>query len=84
MKAFPGMFLSFFSPIHFTYTLPLTHTHTHTGPPRLTSQVCDRRLTEAVLRPITIAKKEFRFLCALQLWNKGEGGHIEETFFQPK
>lgn len=30
------------------------------------SQVCDSRLTEAVLRPITMAKKEFRFCWALQ------------------
>lgn len=54
------------SPVQLYLSLPLPSVRT----PRLTSQVCDSRLTEAVLRPITIAKKEFRFLWALQLRHK--------------
>ena len=55
--------------------------HPSRGPQRLTSQVWDSRLTEAVLRPITIAKKEFRFLWALQLWIKESRRHCYATSF---
>lgn len=63
------------------FYLSLSHFPLSCGPPRLTSQVCDSRLTEAVLRPITIAKKEFRFLWALQLWNKRKHKVLGATCF---
>lgn len=65
-------------PIQFSLSLPSPFP---CRPPRLTSQVCDNRLTEAVLRPITIAKKEFRFLWALQLRNKESTRYLEQHPF---